>query len=147
MVYAFQTADFEYEYIESVIETTALWESHCHARFEMIAVLEGSIRVMLEGRSYRVGEGQTILIPPLSYHAVTAKKQGAYRRITSLFDPTAIPDVLQEQFLQKNAVSLAHSPQIADLKKICKEQKGKKWIYLFKSMARPKEENSGLSTK
>ncbi len=53
-----------------MIDNPVLWDSHCHAQFEMIAVLEGDISIMLEGRSYRLTEKQTVIIPQLLYHTM-----------------------------------------------------------------------------
>ena len=68
MAYRFQTEVFQIEYIESENHSSILWESHCHAKYEMIAVLDGDITVMLEGQSYRLQKNQIIIIPPLFYH-------------------------------------------------------------------------------
>ena len=56
---------FSFEYIESKIDHPILWESHCHAQYEMIAVAAGDITVMLEGQKYRLQKNQIIIIPPL----------------------------------------------------------------------------------
>lgn len=123
MVHGFQTKDFEFEYNESSIGSTVLWESHCHARFELIAVLEGDINVMLEGRGYRLTEGQTVIIPPLSYHTITSNKEGAYRRITVLFELAAIPSVLRARFLKGNeSIAISSSLEAGELKKICEKE-------------------------
>lgn len=98
MVYRFGTTEFQLDYTESCIRQSVLWESHCHAQFEMIAVVEGDITVMREGKNYRLTENQIIIIPPLSYHTVTANQQGTYRRIAVLFDFSAIPPVLRSEF-------------------------------------------------
>ena len=120
---SFHTDGYEFEYIESNIDTTLLWESHCHARFEMIAVLEGDISIMLEGKSYRLTEGQSVIIPPLAYHTITANKRGFYRRVTALFDLEVIPAVLQSRFLQNGKdIAIFSSPQIEELKIICKKE-------------------------
>lgn len=134
MTYAFKTETFEFEYIKSTIDSTVLWENHCHARFEMLAVLEGNINIVLEGRSYRLTEGESILIPPLAYHTVTANRKGAYRRITAMFDPEAIPKVLRPRLLNKDAAFLSASPQIRDLKKICKEKEADFYAPLANSL-------------
>lgn len=122
MNYVYQTELFDFSYTESTVENHVLWESHCHARYEMIAVLEGDIGIMLEGRTYRLTENQTIIIPPLLYHAITANKKGAYRRITVLFDIHAVPAVLQDCFLRKAAdLTICTSRQLKDLQWICRD--------------------------
>ena len=82
MIYSVKTNDCEFEYIESKIDHPILWESHCHAQYEMIAVADGDITVMLEGQKYRLQKNQIIIIPPLFYHSVTANGGERYRRIT-----------------------------------------------------------------
>ena len=122
MTYGFQTSEFKFEYIDSNIDTPVLWERHCHAQFEMIAVLEGDISIMLESKSYRLTENQIVIIPPLSYHTITANKKGCYRRVTVLFDLAAIPTVIQPHFLKKNTdIATSFSLQVEKIKKICQE--------------------------
>lgn len=134
MTYAFKTDAFEFEYIKSTIESTVLWENHCHARFELLAVLEGNISIVLEGRSYRLTEGESLLIPPLAYHTVTANRKGAYRRITAMFDPEAIPKPLRSRLVSKDTVAISNPPQIRDLKKICKEKESDFYAPLANSL-------------
>ena len=52
MKYSFRTDNFLFEFIESQIDNNVLWESHCHPQYELIAVFEGDISIMIEGRSY-----------------------------------------------------------------------------------------------
>ncbi len=107
MKQTFITQNFEFDYMENYIKSNILWENHCHSNYEMIAVIEGDVNIMLEGRSYRLTENQIIIIPPLCYHTVTANKKGEYKRITAFFDISAVPDILKEDFIQRdNAVSI-----------------------------------------
>lgn len=120
MMYGFDTDKFRFEYMESTVENPVLWENHCHSRFEMISVLEGDSSIMLEGKNYRLTENQTVIIPPLSYHTVTANKNGLYRRITVLFDACAIPEAIREHFLKRNTdIPITVSSQSENIKKIC----------------------------
>ena len=119
----FQTENYRYEYVESDVETPVLWESHCHAQFEMLAVLEGDVSIMLEGRSYRLTKHQTVILPPLLYHTITANKRGCYRRIAVLFDVAAIPAVLRERFLKKDAhLTILFFDRDDELRRICQEE-------------------------
>ena len=135
MTYSFRTGEFEFEYTESKINDRVLWESHCHAKFEMIAVIEGDINIMLEGRSYRLKENQTVIIPSLSYHTVTANGGGNYRRVTVLFERNAIPAVLRPQFMGNDAdIAISFSPQIKELKRICQERNPEFYAPLAQSL-------------
>jgi quercetin dioxygenase-like cupin family protein len=75
MLYNQKLEGYSFDYVESVVDQPMLWESHCHAKYEMIAVTEGDITVMLEGQNYRLKKNH-IIIPPLFYHSVTANGEG-----------------------------------------------------------------------
>ncbi|MBQ8850551.1 MAG: helix-turn-helix transcriptional regulator [Clostridia bacterium] len=123
MTYSFRTGEFELEYIESKTNNSVLWDNHCHAQFEMIAVLEGDVNVMLEGKSYRLKKDQTLIIPPLCYHSVSLNESGAYRRVTVLFDLAAIPNVLRSEFTENGTnFAISFSPHIERLKEICQKE-------------------------
>ena len=115
-----QAEKYRYEYTESDVDTPILWESHCHAQFEMLAVLEGDVSIMLEGRSYRLTKHQTVVLPPLLYHTVTANKKGEYRRIAVLFDVGAIPPMLRDRFLKRDTrLTIFFFDRLEELKRIC----------------------------
>ncbi len=116
------TGKFKLEYIESEIDNPNLWESHCHTQFEMIAVSEGNITVILEGRNCCLKKNQVIIIPPLSYHSVTVNEGERYCRITALFDVNAIPGVLQSEFAGKETDAVIFFSQNVDkLKELCQK--------------------------
>lgn len=117
MKYSFRTDNFLFEFIESQIDNNVLWESHCHPQYELIAVFEGDISIMIEGRSYTLNANNAIVIPPLSYHTVTANKRGKYKRMMALFDPPAFPEVLQKYFINDRA-TVFYSYQLKDFEKI-----------------------------
>ena len=113
------TEHYRFAYTQSVVVPLILWESHCHARFELIAVLEGDITITLEGENYCLTGGQAMLIPPLRYHTITANKPGNYQRVTVLFDISAIPASLQVHFAEKTETSVFSMPGMEELKDIC----------------------------
>ena len=123
MTYNLQAGGFAVTYTESKIEASVVWEKHCHTQYELIAVLEGDISIMLEGRSYRLMAGQAAIVPPLFYHAITSHRQGSYRRVTVLFEHTAIPSVLQPHFQRKDAALTVFSGrQSGELASVCRER-------------------------
>ena len=134
MIYSVKTTDFEFEYIESKIDHPILWESHCHAQYEMIAVAEGDITVMLEGQKYRLQKNQIIIIPPLFYHSVTANGEGSYRRITALFGIDAIPSVLQDAFTNQERNIALDSSRIETIKEICQKEDASFYAPLLQSL-------------
>ena len=134
MIYSVKTTDFEFEYIESKIDHPILWESHCHAQYEMIAVVDGDITVMLEGQKYRLQKNQIIIIPPLFYHSVTANGEGSYRRITALFGIDAIPSVLQDEFTNQGRNTDIDASRIDKIKEICQKKDASFYAPLLQSL-------------
>ena len=115
-----KTERFSVSYTESTVESALLWESHCHAQFEMIAVLEGDVIVMPEGGCFSPAPLQCVIVPPLTYHTVTANSRGVYRRITAQFDAAAIPAVLRPCFEGGGLRAAADvSRQLLALQKLC----------------------------
>ena len=116
------TERYRFAYAQSVVTPLVLWESHCHARFELIAVLEGDISIMMEGKNYRLVNHQAMIIPPLCYHTITVNKQGRYHRVTALFDVSAIPVPLQTHFSDATDVAVFSPSCMEELKGICMKQ-------------------------
>ncbi len=129
------TNEFRLEYIESNISHPIVWERHCHTQFEMIAVADGDITVMLEGQNHRLKSDQIIILPPLSYHTVTANEKGSYHRITALFDLSDIPKVLQLEFEKKEKDAIIISSHYAQkLKEICQKNQAAFYAPLLQSL-------------
>lgn len=122
MAYDFHASDLKAEYVESAIRHTVLWENHCHAQYEMIAVLEGDVTVMLEGQTYRLRENSVIIIPPLFYHSVTANGTGSYRRITALFGRDAIPQEIRKSFDRQGRSTASPHTHLEKMKHICQKK-------------------------
>lgn len=135
MRYSLKSEMISAEYIESDIDKLVLWESHCHAGYEMIAVIKGDVSVMLEGTSLRLTENQAVIIPPLFYHTVTANKGGEYTRVTVLFDIGAVPTVLRDSFLNKSGIpAVFNYPSAERLKEICMKEDKEFYTPLFESL-------------
>lgn len=130
-----QSEQFCVRYVESEIESAVLWESHCHPQYEMIAVLEGEICVLAQGRSYRLTEHKAVIVPPLLYHTITADKKGTYRRVTALFDLAAVPDVLHAHFCAKDAALTVFEADVArELKRLCLSEEKALYLPLAKAL-------------
>ena len=115
-----QNDRFDFEYLESHIDSTVLWERHCHALYELITVLEGEIAIAVEGRMYHLRRDQAIIIPPLCYHTLETERKCLYRRITVQFDRSAIPQVLHPHFPENQTViRVFDCPSLAELQDIC----------------------------
>lgn len=113
------SSEISLSYTETLLTEELLWESHCHPRFEMIAVLKGEVTLLSEGKKYSLSEGEIALIPPLLYHTVTAAKRGEYHRTTVLFDGELIPSVIRTRFSEGNTgIRLLSSLHAEELKRI-----------------------------
>lgn len=118
----FKTALFTIEYRESDVESSVLWERHCHADFEMIGVLEGDVSVTVEGSPRRLTQNQAVIIPPLCYHTVIANQQGCYRRITIRFADTSIPKAPRGSFSSTSPVSVFSPSRLKDLQELVSDR-------------------------
>ena len=134
MISELNTKEFDIGYIESKTAHSVLWERHCHSKYEMIAVAEGDITVMLEGQSYRLKKNQIIIIPPLFYHSVAANGEGSYRRITALFGSDAIPSVLQGDFAKQERNTTVNPSCIEKIKGICQKEDPSFYAPLLQSL-------------
>lgn len=134
LILELSTKDFEIEYIESEISHSVLWERHCHSKYEMIAVADGDITIMLEGQNYRLKKNEIIIIPPLFYHSVTANGEGRYRRITALFDMDAIPGVLQGEFVNQERTAAVSTSRMEKIKEICQKEDASFFAPLLQSI-------------
>lgn len=110
------TSLFELKYSASDPSVPALLESHCHFRFEIIAVMSGCIDIMIEGQAYRCEKGELAVIPPLTYHSVTASGKSEYKRITALFEGNILPDIIIDRLTASGKSSPIYShPSISYL--------------------------------
>ncbi len=114
---------FLLHYKKDEIASGVLWENHCHAQFELIAVLTGDVCITLEGKEIRLADGEAILIPPLCYHTITAHKKCTYRRLTATFDEGAIPHALRASLGQGAPRPFrTERAQAERLRTLCKEE-------------------------
>lgn len=123
MTKSFSANGFMIHSKEENIESEILWENHCHAGYEMIAVLLGDIRITLESRECRLTEGDAIVIPPLCYHTISANKKSLYRRLTVDFNEHAVPQPLCE-LISKKIPSPFHTggARLRKLSEICRAE-------------------------
>lgn len=133
MRYSLKADEFHLEYKESKIYPSVIRERHCHAQFEMIAVLDGNVAVMIEGQEYRLQKNQLVIIPPLCYHSVTVNGGEMYRRVTALFDTGAMPDALRPGFTVSN-ILVSSSEHIEKLKALCQNENAAFYAPLAKSL-------------
>lgn len=122
MIWYCKTDSIKIEYIEDELESTHLYESHCHTQYEMMAVVNGDITVAIEGEPLHLTENQLLIIPPFFFHSVVANKLGSYFRITALFDFDFIPEPLRNGFIKQVRKATVEAATIKKIKEICQSE-------------------------
>ncbi|MBQ9070742.1 MAG: helix-turn-helix transcriptional regulator [Clostridia bacterium] len=126
-------------YREQFTPGEEIFENHCHARYEMIAVFEGKVTIVVDKGKYTLRQGEIVIIPPLVYHSVFAEDELTYKRATLLFDSSLIPSEIMSDFTEKTgrqSVSKHGSldAPLQSLKSIFAEAEREKFLPLAKSL-------------
>lgn len=77
-----------------------VYDQHCHGYYEMLFVLNGSIRLNVEGRHVLLEKNAGIMMEPLTYHIVTGNNT-AYDRLILYIERDFIPDIIRMQLDEK----------------------------------------------
>lgn len=88
-------ADMRLSFRDEVRCTEHIFESHSHRSYELIAVYEGDIDIVIGSGRYALSAGQIAIIPPLVYHSISTTGNVPYKRITVLFEESVIPPVIR----------------------------------------------------
>ncbi len=73
--------------------------NHCHECFEILYVIEGSGRFVVEGEEYPVHSGCLFLVRPYKYHFVNIDMEKPYERFVLHFSLSDLPNNLRPLFL------------------------------------------------
>ena len=79
--------------------------SHCHDKYEILYVVDGTGKYIVEGVEYPIKPRSIILIPPLSYHCAQIDKNCEYDRFIIHFEKKAVLDCVSEAFSSINEIS------------------------------------------
>ena len=116
----FNTPEYRIEYIEREITGPVVFGRHCHAQYEMVTLVDGDISILIDGKQYPMSRNQTVIHPPMLYHAILANSPCTYKRVNAFFDLSAVPAPLQESFRQKTSeVVFFTSESALELKGLC----------------------------
>ena len=89
--------------------------SHCHNEYEILFILNGSGRYIVEGREYPIRPRTLMLISPLAYHAVELDKGITYERYVISFSVHNLIDrvrkILSTFFSEENECSVYFSSE------------------------------------
>ncbi len=71
---------------------------HCHDKYEIIYVTEGSGKYVVEGVEYAIKPRTLMIFPPLVYHCVSVDADSVYERSVIHFDSSAVIESVSDVF-------------------------------------------------
>ena len=77
---SYSVDDFDFSYTKDISPPDNLDNRHCHSTYEILYVIEGTGRFMIEGTSFDIRPGTLLVIRPFEYHSMELDKNGAYER-------------------------------------------------------------------
>ena len=72
--------------------------NHCHDVYEILYVIEGSGRFVVEGNEYQLRPGALLLTRPYQYHFINLDKEIPYERIVIHFELGSLPESVRRLF-------------------------------------------------
>ncbi len=81
----------------SVFDATqkAKFERHCHSNYELIYILQGEGKYIVEGVEYPLHPHALLLMRPYEYHYVCPKETQTYERVVINFENDLLPEALR----------------------------------------------------
>ena len=81
----------QYSHSESAIPNTERFEVHCHGTYELIYILQGEGKHVIEGIEYPLHAHTLFLMRPYEYHYICPDRNRAYERVVLYFDDASLP--------------------------------------------------------
>ena len=100
---SYAVADFSYSYTLDKRPPEALDNRHCHDTYEILYVLDGIGRYIVEGTAYDIKPGTLMVIRPFEYHSVQLDAEHQYERYVLHFSSSSLVD--DALVLLKNLIS------------------------------------------
>ncbi len=94
-----QHSSFKAEIVRTSNCFDRIYDQHCHTHFEVLFVLEGSIKLNVEGAHILLEKDTGIIIEPLKYHIVTGNNT-AYHRLIICFEQDFTPVEIRKQLFE-----------------------------------------------
>ena len=88
---------FDYSYRADKQPPESLDIRHCHDNYEVLYVIDGTGRFMIEGTSFDIKPGTLLVIRPFEYHSMQLDLDSVYERYVIHFD---------EEYLVNDALDL-----------------------------------------
>lgn len=90
--------NFAYSYSVDVQPPEGLDIKHCHDTYEILYVLDGRGKFMIEGTSFEIKPGTLLLIRPFEYHSMQLDGTSVYERYVLHFPETYLTNDASELF-------------------------------------------------
>ena len=84
------------------------FESHCHTEFELLYVLQGHGKYVVEGAEYPLRPNTMMLIRPHEHHYVCPDKDSVYERYVINFNPNDLPRAILELSILRSDPDTRH---------------------------------------
>lgn len=94
--------DVEISHAVNPTPDNASFERHCHARYELLYLLDGKGSFVVEGEEYPLVPHSLFLFRPYEYHYVRPESGRTYDRIILYFETDALPRTLLHHALLKS---------------------------------------------
>ena len=89
---SYTIGDFVYGYTLDKKPPEALDNRHCHDTYEILYVLDGVGRFIVEGTVYNITPGTLMVIRPFEYHSIELDSDHQYERYVLNFSPSCLVD-------------------------------------------------------
>ena len=93
----------QYSHSASDLPNTERFEVHCHGTYELIYILQGEGKHVIEGVEYQLHPHTLFLMRPYEYHYICPARNRAYERVVLYFDETALPASVKESPLLRES--------------------------------------------
>ena len=80
------TDKINYNHVSRKITEPDTFAYHTHDRFELIFIIKGDIKYIVEGKTYKLAPGDLILTRPASFHIVIPEVETQYERYDIIID-------------------------------------------------------------
>lgn len=94
--------DVYFSYSNHAIPPSQLIAQHCHDGYEILYVVEGSGKYVIEGAEYPIKPGTVLFAPPFSYHSIIFDSNTQYERYVLQFFTNDLTSAAQEFLLSLN---------------------------------------------
>ena len=90
--YSYSAENFDFNYTVDKQPPQSLDIRHCHDNYEILYIIDGYGRCVIEGNSFDIKPGTLIVIRPFEYHSMQLENDSIYERYVIHFSETYLLD-------------------------------------------------------